>query len=317
MLIEFEGLPESLPELRRPGDARAFEGWNDAGDAASGAVVHLEDVWAATPAGGARPRGLLRLPGQPARRSSSSDGERRGSPGRPPGSRSRASRWPRPRRRAGPRHRALDALAHASPPSCSAVARDLGVEMVVTLGALLADIPHTRPIPVSGTVERRRPRAQRSGFEPSPYEGPTGIVGVLQDACARGRHPRGVAVGGGAALRRAAAVPQGHPGAAAPGRGPARRRRCRSATCPRRRGPGSAASTSWPSEDDEIARVRRASSRRPATPPTCRRPAATRSRASSSATCAAATASPRSPPDSPADVRPAAAAASAEHAARD
>ncbi len=47
-MIEFEGLPESLPELVDPVMLCAFEGWNDAGDAASGAVLHLEEVWAAT-----------------------------------------------------------------------------------------------------------------------------------------------------------------------------------------------------------------------------------------------------------------------------
>ena len=55
--------------------------------------------------------------------------------------------------------------------------------MVVTLGALLADSPHTRPVPVSGTssneaISRAGPRAV------DRYEGPTGIVGVLQEACA-------------------------------------------------------------------------------------------------------------------------------------
>jgi len=61
-------------------------------------------------------------------------------------------------------------------------ARDLGVEMVVTLGALLADTPHTRPVPVTGTSTDPA-MAARLGYEPSRYEGPTGIVGVLQDAC--------------------------------------------------------------------------------------------------------------------------------------
>ena len=43
-MIEFEGLPDALPDLVDPVMLCAFEGWNDAGDAASGAVLHLEDV---------------------------------------------------------------------------------------------------------------------------------------------------------------------------------------------------------------------------------------------------------------------------------
>jgi predicted ATP-grasp superfamily ATP-dependent carboligase len=67
-------------------------------------------------------------------------------------------------------------------------ARELGVEMVVTLGALLADSPHTRPVPVSGTSSDEA-IALRLGYEPSTYEGPTGIVGVLQEACAQAGIP--------------------------------------------------------------------------------------------------------------------------------
>ena len=64
------------------------------------------------------------------------------------------------------------------------VAVELGVEKVVTLGALLADTPHTRPVPVTGTASD--PGVALSlGLEQSRYEGPTGIVGVLQEACTR------------------------------------------------------------------------------------------------------------------------------------
>jgi proteasome assembly chaperone (PAC2) family protein len=62
------------------------------------------------------------------------------------------------------------------------MAAELGVTEVVTLGALLADSPHTRPVPVSGTSSDPA-LAERLGLEPSRYEGPTGIVGVLQEAC--------------------------------------------------------------------------------------------------------------------------------------
>jgi len=62
-------------------------------------------------------------------------------------------------------------------------ARDLGVKLVITLGALLADVPHSRPVAISG-VTTDEALVERLGFEPPSYEGPTGIVGVLQRACA-------------------------------------------------------------------------------------------------------------------------------------
>jgi proteasome assembly chaperone (PAC2) family protein len=62
------------------------------------------------------------------------------------------------------------------------LATDLGVELVVTLGSLLADVPHTRPSPVTGSASDSELVA-RLGLQPSRYEGPTGIVGVLHDAC--------------------------------------------------------------------------------------------------------------------------------------
>src|SRR5207237_6177483 len=58
----------------------------------------------------------------------------------------------------------------------------LGVEMVITLGALLADVPHTRAAPVTGSASDAE-LVQRLGLAASRYEGPTGIVGVLHDAC--------------------------------------------------------------------------------------------------------------------------------------
>src|SRR3954451_2709314 len=64
------------------------------------------------------------------------------------------------------------------------LARELGVEMVITLGSLLADVPHTRPSPVTGAATDPK-LMDELGLEPSRYEGPTGIVGVLHDACKR------------------------------------------------------------------------------------------------------------------------------------
>jgi proteasome assembly chaperone (PAC2) family protein len=60
--------------------------------------------------------------------------------------------------------------------------QELEVELVVTLGSLLADVPHTRPAPVSAAASDPA-LVEELGVEPSRYEGPTGIVGVLLDAC--------------------------------------------------------------------------------------------------------------------------------------
>ena len=61
-------------------------------------------------------------------------------------------------------------------------AERLGVEMVITLGALIADVPHTRPVPITG-LATDRDLVERLGLSRSKYEGPTGIVGVIHDAC--------------------------------------------------------------------------------------------------------------------------------------
>ena len=61
------------------------------------------------------------------------------------------------------------------------LAADLGIELVVTLGSLLADVPHTRPAPVTGSATDQK-LIDELGLERSRYEGPTGIVGVLHDA---------------------------------------------------------------------------------------------------------------------------------------
>jgi predicted ATP-grasp superfamily ATP-dependent carboligase len=68
------------------------------------------------------------------------------------------------------------------------LARDLGVDLVVTLGALLADVPHTRPAPVTGSASDPK-LVEELGLASSRYEGPTGIVGVIHDACRRAEVP--------------------------------------------------------------------------------------------------------------------------------
>lgn len=68
------------------------------------------------------------------------------------------------------------------------LAKELGVELVVTLGALLADVPHTRPAPVTGAASDPK-LVEELGLEHSRYEGPTGIVGILHDTCRRAGLP--------------------------------------------------------------------------------------------------------------------------------
>src|SRR5947199_1315590 len=66
--------------------------------------------------------------------------------------------------------------------------QELEVELAVTLGSLLADVPHTRPAPVSAAASDPA-LVEELGVEPSRYEGPTGILGVLLDACRRAGIP--------------------------------------------------------------------------------------------------------------------------------
>ncbi len=179
-MIDYEGLPGSLPDLVNPVMLCAFEGWNDAGDAASSAVLHLEEVWVATQIAEIDPEDYYDF-----------------QVNRPEvviEEGVRSITWPTTRLSVAriPLATRDVVLVHGIEPSMRwrtfteeilGAARDLGVEMIVTLGALLADSPHTRPVPVSGTASDSE-IALRLGYEPSSYEGPTGIVGVLQDACA-------------------------------------------------------------------------------------------------------------------------------------
>jgi proteasome assembly chaperone (PAC2) family protein len=168
------------PDLVDPVLVAAFEGWNDAGDAASGAVEHLELVWDAQPLTEIDPddyydfqvnRPTVSLVDGVSRRISWPT--TRFSVCRPPGAEfdlvivrgiEPNMRW----------RSFCDELL--------GVIRELDVRIVVTLGALLSDTPHTRPTTVTGT-SYDADSAVRYGLEKSRYEGPSGIVGVLQDAC--------------------------------------------------------------------------------------------------------------------------------------
>src|SRR3954470_12884227 len=212
----------------------AFEGWNDAASSATGVVDHLIDVWDAEVVAVVDPEEFYDFQVNRPTVSTTDAGMRRITwpstqvyVARPPGS-----------------HRDVVLLRGIEPNMkwrqfCAellACADELGVELVATLGALLAETPHTRPIQVSGSATELD-LEDRLKLEPATYEGPTGIIGVLQDACTRldapagadggppapgppPRRPRRVVLGSSPPLPPPAAVPQGHPGVARPGRGP-------------------------------------------------------------------------------------------------
>src|SRR3989440_3645451 len=174
------------PALREPVLISAFRGWNDGGQGASLAGGYLAKTWEAERFAEIEPEGFFDF--QATRpHVSLVDG------------RTRKIEWPE------------NAFYHAPIPGLERdavlllgiepnlrwraftgmivdLAGELGVEMVVTLGSLLADVPHTRPSPVTGGAtdpELIEPlRVPRSR-----YEGPTGIVGVLHDACSRASLP--------------------------------------------------------------------------------------------------------------------------------
>ncbi|MEZ5116681.1 MAG: PAC2 family protein [Candidatus Nanopelagicales bacterium] len=181
-MIEFE----TLPELVDPVMVAAFEGWNDAGDAASGAVGHLIEVWDARPLAEIDPEDYYDYQVNRPRISLNEEGVRELTW---PTTRIYVARLP-----LAPRDVVLvDGLEpnmrwQQFTRELLGYSAELGVEMIVTLGALLSDSPHTRPVPVTGTASDGG-FARQIGLEPSTYEGPTGIVGVLQDACARAGVP--------------------------------------------------------------------------------------------------------------------------------
>lgn len=177
-MIEYDG----LPELIDPVMVAAFEGWNDAGEAATGAVEHLCEVWPAEPLTELDPEEYYDYQVNRPQISLDEAGIRQ-------------LTWPTTRifvARLALSSRDV-VLVQGIEPNMKwqqftreilGLAAELDIRMVVTLGALLSDTPHTRPVPVTGTCTDASLGASL-GLEPSQYEGPTGIVGVLQDACSR------------------------------------------------------------------------------------------------------------------------------------
>ena len=172
----------AVPRLREPVVLAAFEGWNDAGEAASGALTHLDELWHAQPVVALDPEDYHDFQVNRPVMGVGEDGRRR-------------ITWPTTRISwARPVGSARDVvLVRGIEPSMHWRAftdevlghvQSLGARTLVTLGAMLADVPHTRPIPISSTTDDEE-LLTRLALEPSRYEGPTGIVGVLQDAATR------------------------------------------------------------------------------------------------------------------------------------
>ncbi|TMM12410.1 MAG: PAC2 family protein [Actinobacteria bacterium] len=168
------------PELKRPVLIAAFRGWNDGGQGASLGAAYLAKQWNAARFAEIEPENFFDF--QAVRpHVSLVDGE------------TRRVEWPD------------NGFFHASIPGAERdavlllgiepnlrwrtfaglvleLAQDLGVEMLVTFGSLLADVPHTRPAPVTAAATDPALVAEL-GLEASRYEGPTGIVGIVHDQC--------------------------------------------------------------------------------------------------------------------------------------
>ncbi|MEA2492964.1 MAG: hypothetical protein QOJ29_875 [Thermoleophilaceae bacterium] len=172
---------QSRPELRDPIIVCAFKGWNDAGEAASAAVQFLCEAFDAEPLAEIEPEDFYDFTAvRPTVRLVEGS--------------TRAIDWPENKF-----HAARVAVAdrdlimlHGVEPSlrwkafCAdvlSVAEAMGARMIVTLGALLADVPHSRPVGITGLASTAG-LVERLGFERTNYEGPTGIVGVLHATCA-------------------------------------------------------------------------------------------------------------------------------------
>jgi len=178
--VSEELLVSSRPELERPILIAAFRGWNDGGQGASLATGYLAKLWEAERFAEVEPENFFDFQATRPHVSLEEGLTRRIDwpstvfyHGRPPGLDRDAVlllgiepnlRW-----------RTFSELI-------TAFVQELGVELVISLGALLADVPHTRPCPVTGSATDQQ-LVQRLGLSASRYEGPTGIVGVLHDAC--------------------------------------------------------------------------------------------------------------------------------------
>ena len=194
-----------LRDLVDPVVVVAFGGWNDAGNAATGAVEHLDEAYEAELVFALDPDDFYDFQVNRPQVELNDDDERE-------------MIWPTTESSSAelPDGRDLILVQGLEPnlrwrqfsTVIVSALRSANATRVHLLGALLADTPHTRPMPVSMSTGDRELMKQL-GLAPSTYEGPTGIVGVLADSLQRGRDRGAHAVGGGAALRVPSAVPQG------------------------------------------------------------------------------------------------------------
>src|SRR3990170_2080075 len=180
---------EQLPELRRPTFFAAFRGWNDAGEAATMAVRHLAESWSARPFATIDPEEFFDF--TVARPLIYVGPEQQ-----------RDLEWPANcfyfHRRDEAGEDAVLLLGTEPHLKWRAFAgvvvelfRRLGGARLVTMGGLVAESVHTRPPPISGFTSEKElaPRLEALAITRTRYEGPTGIVGILHDACRRAGVP--------------------------------------------------------------------------------------------------------------------------------
>jgi proteasome assembly chaperone (PAC2) family protein len=170
------------PQLRSPVLVCAFRGWNDAAASASTALATIAGSLGAEPLASIDPEEFFDF--QAARPTIRlSEGQ------------TREIDWPANRLLAAPAptaKRDLVLLDGTEPnlrwrtfsEAIAEAAERLRVQLIVTLGALIADVAHTLPVPITGLASSEE-LVRELDFESSNYEGPTGIVGVLHDACRR------------------------------------------------------------------------------------------------------------------------------------
>jgi predicted ATP-grasp superfamily ATP-dependent carboligase len=174
------------PELTRPILVAAFRGWNDGAQAASLAAGYLAKTWGAERFAEVDPENFFDFQATRPHVSLEEGLTRR-------------IDWPE------------TAFYHARPEGLDrdivlllgiepnlrwrtftelvvGLARELEIELLITLGALLADVPHTRSAPVTGSASDKG-LVERLGLSASRYEGPTGIVGVIHDECGKSGIP--------------------------------------------------------------------------------------------------------------------------------
>jgi hypothetical protein len=176
--VDWHVEPTVLDDLTNTVVIGAFEGWNDAGEAATTAVARLIARWRAKPLASIDPEEFIDF-----------------SVTRPQvelHAELRQIRWPATNLHLGRMDdgRSVVLLTGPEPQlrwrtycrEVTAILQRANVSVVVLLGALLADVPHTRPTRVTRTAGTR---SLAAGYDAalSRYEGPTGIVGVLADAC--------------------------------------------------------------------------------------------------------------------------------------